>query len=159
MLTSFAGRDVSSSECVIGPKGRETGLTGSAGRTPVSSHTGSYAMATAEHREPCESRGSCTVLGAPGGEIPPGDSPSRGMPIASSARQKSLRKLPESLQRGSLLPCAIALNRCRDSCCAGCPIEVGQKALWRHMEHSAEGHGEGQASNKLAPQAGNRNDV
>src|SRR5262249_20127529 len=84
---------------------------------------------------------------------------SRGMPIASSARQKSLRKLPESLQRGSLLPCAIALNRCRDSCCAGCPIEVGQKALWRHMEHSAEGHGEGQASNKLAPQAGNRNDV
>src|SRR3984893_6428304 len=31
-------------------------------------------MATAEHREPCESRGSCTVLGAPGGETPPGDS-------------------------------------------------------------------------------------
>ena len=29
---------------------------------------------TAEHREPCESRGSRTVLGAPGGEIPPGDS-------------------------------------------------------------------------------------
>ena len=31
-------------------------------------------MATAEHREPCDSRGSCTVLGAPGSEIPPGDS-------------------------------------------------------------------------------------
>ena len=30
--------------------------------------------ATAEHREPCDSRGSCTVLGAPGGETPPGDS-------------------------------------------------------------------------------------
>ena len=30
--------------------------------------------ATAEHREPCDSRGSCTVLGAPGREIPPGDS-------------------------------------------------------------------------------------
>jgi len=30
--------------------------------------------ATAEHREPCDSRESCTVLGAPGGEIPPGDS-------------------------------------------------------------------------------------
>jgi hypothetical protein len=29
---------------------------------------------TVEHREPCESRGSRTVLGAPGGEIPPGDS-------------------------------------------------------------------------------------
>jgi hypothetical protein len=30
---------------------------------------------TAEHREPCESRGSRTVLGARGGEIPPRDSP------------------------------------------------------------------------------------
>ena len=28
----------------------------------------------AEHREPYKSRGSRTVLGAPGGEIPPGDS-------------------------------------------------------------------------------------
>ena len=33
------------------------------------------ALPTVEHREPCESRGSRTVLGAPGGEIPPGDSP------------------------------------------------------------------------------------
>jgi len=64
----------SSSGCAIGPKGHATGSTGSAGRTPVSSPTGCYAMATAEHREPCESRGSRTVLGAPGGEIPPGDS-------------------------------------------------------------------------------------
>ena len=31
-------------------------------------------METAEHREPCELRGSRTDLGAPGGEIPPGDS-------------------------------------------------------------------------------------
>src|SRR5262249_19891958 len=31
-------------------------------------------MATVEHREPCESRGSRTVLGARGGEIPPRDS-------------------------------------------------------------------------------------
>src|SRR6516162_241277 len=30
--------------------------------------------ATAGHREPCDSRESCTVLGAPGGEIPSGDS-------------------------------------------------------------------------------------
>jgi hypothetical protein len=29
---------------------------------------------TATHREPCEARVSRTVLGAPGGEIPPGDS-------------------------------------------------------------------------------------
>ena len=71
---SFAGRAASSSGCAIGPRGDEIGLTGSAGRTRTSSPTGYYAMATAEHREPCESRGSCTVLGAPGGEIPPGDS-------------------------------------------------------------------------------------
>ena len=31
-------------------------------------------LPTVEHREPCESRGSRTVLGAPGGEIPPGNS-------------------------------------------------------------------------------------
>ena len=31
-------------------------------------------METAEHREPCELRGSRTDLGAPGREIPPGDS-------------------------------------------------------------------------------------
>src|SRR6202011_4598983 len=34
----------------------------------------SYVMATAEHREPYESRGSRTCLGARGGEIPPRDS-------------------------------------------------------------------------------------
>src|SRR5215831_12341519 len=70
MPTSFAGHAANSSECVIGPMGRETGLTGSAGRTPISSPTGSYAMATAEHREPCESRGSCTVLDAVMGPVP-----------------------------------------------------------------------------------------
>src|SRR5271166_275329 len=36
--------------------------------------TGGSAMETAEHREPYESRGSRTDLGAPGGESPPGDS-------------------------------------------------------------------------------------
>ena len=36
---------------------------------------------TAEHREPCDSRGSCTVLGAPGGGIPPGDSTFRAWSI------------------------------------------------------------------------------
>jgi hypothetical protein len=30
--------------------------------------------ATAGYREPCDSVGSCTVLGAPGGALPPGDS-------------------------------------------------------------------------------------
>src|SRR5262245_8108604 len=75
MPMSFGGLAASLSGCAIGPRGDETGLTGSAGRTRFSSLIGSYAMATAEHREPCESRGSRTVLGAPGGEIPPGDSP------------------------------------------------------------------------------------
>src|SRR5262249_22258275 len=45
--------------------------------------------ATAEHREPCDSRGSCTVLGAPGGEIPPGDS------TAASVAQPGLSGLPQ----------------------------------------------------------------
>jgi len=36
---------------------------------------------TAEHREPCESRGSRTDLGAPGGEIPPGDSTLADKPL------------------------------------------------------------------------------
>jgi hypothetical protein len=38
----------------------------------------------AEHREPCESRGSCTDLGAPGGEIPPGDSTNSAIPVISA---------------------------------------------------------------------------
>lgn len=81
-------------------KGDEIGLTGSAGPTRISSLTGSYAMATAELREPCESRGSRTVLGAPGGEIPPGDST-----ISPSADCL----LPEQIER--------APNKCR-SCSA-----------------------------------------
>ena len=71
---SSAGRAVSSNDCVTKPKGREIGLTGFAVQIQFSSLTGSYVMATVEHREPYESRGSPTVLGAPGGESPPGDS-------------------------------------------------------------------------------------
>src|SRR5262249_14328212 len=63
-----------SSGCATKPKAREIGWTGYAGLTQHSLRIGHYVMATAEHREPCDSRGSCTVLGAPGGEIPPGDS-------------------------------------------------------------------------------------
>jgi hypothetical protein len=37
-------------------------------------------METAEHREPYESRGSRTDLGAPGGESPPGDSTFTSVP-------------------------------------------------------------------------------
>src|SRR5271165_6279354 len=71
---SSAGRAASSSGCVARPRGRETGLTGYAAQIQRSLPTGSSAMETAEHREPYESRGSRTDLGAPGGESPPGDS-------------------------------------------------------------------------------------
>ncbi len=71
---SSAGRAASSSDCVGRPRALEIGLSGFAVQIRPSSLTGSYAMATAEHREPYESRGSRTVLGAPGGESPPGDS-------------------------------------------------------------------------------------
>src|SRR5919198_4706656 len=76
MPMSFGGHVASSSGCATKPKAREIGLTGYAVPTQRSLLIGSYVMATAEHREPCDSRGSCTVLGAPGGEIPPGDSSS-----------------------------------------------------------------------------------
>jgi len=68
------GRVESSSDYATRPKAQEIGLTGYAVPTQRSLLIGHYVMATAEHREPCDSRGSCTVLGAPGGEIPPGDS-------------------------------------------------------------------------------------
>jgi hypothetical protein len=71
---SSAGRAASSSGSAIGPEALEIGLHGCAVPIQHSSRIGSYVMATAEHREPCESRGSRTVLGARGGEIPPRDS-------------------------------------------------------------------------------------
>ena len=71
---SSAGRAGNSNGCVTKPKGRETGLHGFAAQIQLCSLTGSYVMVTAEHREPYESRGSRTVLGARGGEIPPRDS-------------------------------------------------------------------------------------
>src|ERR1700747_3712490 len=74
MLMSSGGYAASSSGCVTRPRAREIGSTGYAGPTQHSLLIGRYVMATAEHREPCDLRGSCTVLGAPGGGIPPGDS-------------------------------------------------------------------------------------
>src|SRR5262249_26449180 len=88
------------SGCAIKPKAHGTGSAAFVGRTGTSLRTGCYAMATAEHREPCDSRRSCTVLGAPGGEIPPGDS-------TLSSRQKTLRKQTESVQRHERGMCAI----------------------------------------------------
>ena len=77
MLMSFGGRVVSLSRCATRQRVEETGLIGSAGPTRRSLPIGLYVMAAAEHREPCDSRGSCTVLGARGGETPPRDSTSR----------------------------------------------------------------------------------
>ena len=69
---SFAGRAANSSGCVVKPKDREIGSTGFAALIQICSLIGSYVMEMAEHREPCEPRGSRTVLGEPGGESPPG---------------------------------------------------------------------------------------
>src|SRR6201987_5492067 len=71
---SYAGRAANSNGCVSKPKEHAIGLIGFAAQIRRSSLIGSCAMETAEHREPCESRGSRKDLGAPGGEIPPGDS-------------------------------------------------------------------------------------
>ena len=77
---SSAGRAANSNGCVSKPKEHATGLIGFAAQIRRSSLIGSCAMETAEHREPCESRGSRTDLGAPGGEIPPGDSTNSDLP-------------------------------------------------------------------------------
>src|SRR5947208_16862912 len=74
MPMSSGGHVESSSDCATRPRAREIGLTGYAVPIQPSLLIGRYVMATAEHREPCDSRGSCTVLGAPEGESPSGDS-------------------------------------------------------------------------------------
>src|SRR5215471_14238063 len=96
---SSAGRAVSSNGCVTKPKEREIGLTGCAVSIRSSSLTGSYVMETAEHREPYESRGSRTVLGAPGDETPPGDSTKAALPTTRPARPDSPRFRTRSNKR------------------------------------------------------------
>src|SRR6266446_4679748 len=90
---SSAGRAASLSGCVARPRGRETGLTGYAEQIQRSLPTGGSAMETAEHREPYESRGSRTDLGAPGGASPPGDS-TAGADTDLEPAFASLAKLP-----------------------------------------------------------------
>src|SRR5215470_9919374 len=92
---SSAGRAVSSNGCVTKPKEREIGLTGCAVSIRSSSLTGSYVMETAEHREPYESRGSRTVLGAPGGETPTGDST-----FATDRRAPKIASCPQCPESG-----------------------------------------------------------
>src|SRR5262245_48282189 len=102
MPMSSGGRVASSSGCATKPKAREIGWTGYAGLTQHSLRIGHYVMATAEHREPCDSRGSCTVLGAPGGEIPPGDSASTTDEVKPAGHPCLL--YPESGQMTESLP-------------------------------------------------------
>ena len=56
-------------------------------------------LPTVEHREPYESRGSRTVLGAPGGEIPPGDS--FGCDAHDGSRSTAMLLLGESHAAGT----------------------------------------------------------
>jgi hypothetical protein len=89
------GRAANSSGCVGRPRGREIGLTGYAEPIQRSLPTGGSAMETAEHREPYESRGSRTDLGAPGGETPPSDSTAvpRGIPSMAWYQVWKLRRV------------------------------------------------------------------
>src|SRR5262249_15079230 len=114
MPMSSGGHVASSSGCATRPKVREIGLTGCAVPTQRSLLIGSYVMATAEHREPCDSRGSCTVLGAPGGEIPPGDSTKR----KGSKRAHHVRFAPQSGHRPTRRACPLSAKR-RHSHCSG----------------------------------------
>jgi len=93
---SSAGRAASSSGCVGRPRAREIGLTGYAEPIQPSLPTGGSAMETAEHREPYESRGSRTDLGAPGGESPPGDSTTPGVvaPVVAALAKWQGREVP-----------------------------------------------------------------
>src|SRR6476660_7284811 len=96
MLMSSGGHVASSRGCATRPKEQEIGSTGYTVPTQYSLLIGRYVMATAEHREPCDSRGSCTVLGAPGGEIPPGDSST-----ASAERSRHVGFTPDSGRVGA----------------------------------------------------------
>src|ERR1039458_9853216 len=62
MPTSFDGLAANTSGWSIGPRARGTGSIGCAARIQHSLPIGHYATATAEHREPYESRGSRTVV-------------------------------------------------------------------------------------------------
>src|ERR1700693_5552684 len=100
---SSAGRAANSNGCVSKPKEHATGLIGFAAQIRRSSLIGSCAMETAEHREPCESRGSRTDLGAPGGEIPPAASTlhiepgSATFPLIGHCILHSKRRWPRAL--------------------------------------------------------------
>src|SRR5258707_15119177 len=62
MLMSFDGLAANTSGWSTGPRARGTGSIGCAARIQRSLPIGHYATATAEHREPYESRGSRPVV-------------------------------------------------------------------------------------------------
>src|SRR5208283_2034922 len=55
--------------------------------------------------EPCESRGSCTVLREPGGEIPPGHSPSRARTCEILVHWPGGGRAAAAASRGALSRC------------------------------------------------------
>src|ERR1700755_3192139 len=109
---SSAGRAANSNGCVSKPKEHATGLIGFAAQIRRSSLIGSCAMETAEHREPYESRGSRTDLGAPGGETPPGDSTWAAVRHNARMRQHCLSK--QTLCRRDCRPLECELPTSRD---------------------------------------------
>src|SRR6516165_2649759 len=133
MPMSSGGHVASSSGCATRPKVREIGLTGCAVPTQRFLLIGSYVMATAEHREPCDSRGSCTVLGAPGGEIPPGDSTEaagRHLDHVRFALKADITSLPDmSVQCQK--PTLCRLNRSPRRRGAGMSRLFSTREIWR----------------------------
>src|SRR5664280_3710178 len=112
MPMSFDGLAANTSGWSIGPRARGTGSIGCAARIQHSLPIGHYATATAEHREPYESRGSRTVLGAPEGESPSGDSskaPFGPLPATSGLTRSTDIVRPARLVRfvptGDVTPC------------------------------------------------------
>src|SRR5262245_49742930 len=101
---SSAGRVANLSGCVARPRAREIGLIGFAAQIQRSSLTGSYVMETAEHREPCESRGSRTVLGARGGESPSRDS--THPEELRTSKTSPLRPLKANVERRFCIGCS-----------------------------------------------------
>src|ERR1019366_2135884 len=105
MPMSFDGLAANTSGWSIGPRARGTGSIGCAARIQHSLPIGHYATATAEHREPYESRGSRTVLGAPEGESPSGDS--------SLAPLRNVRLWRKAVIRDTWMSAKPPLDDCR----------------------------------------------
>ena len=85
---------------------------------------------TVEHREPCESRGSRTVLGAPGGEIPPGNSTNPVIAVMSATRPLFLRMCSLIPGLGVKLSAIILAGPTVLSAVGACPPHDGVRRRW-----------------------------